>query len=184
MPLLRALRDVEIAWPAVSVTLVDERWVDPQSSDSNEGLLRRELLDHIGTTIFLPLKNEATSAAEGVAITTATLAQIRWPLDVVVLGMGDDGHTASWFPGAPELDAAFTTTDMVVATQPPSAAHARITLSRRAVLNSRLLLLHITGADKRAVLDTALASHDSARLPVCAVLHQSDTPIDIYWSPE
>ncbi len=182
LPLFRALRSTAVDWSKVWVTLVDERWVDPTSAASNEGLLRRELLDHIHTRQFIALKNRQDNAQAGAATIAAALDALQWPLDVVVLGMGNDGHTASWFPGTAQLERALSTPEKVVATEAPTEPIERITLTRHAVLHSRLIFLHINGRDKRALLDTALETNDPHRLPICAVLHQSQTPLEIYWS--
>ncbi len=183
VPLFKALRALALPWDKVTLTLVDERWVDRTHPESNEKLLREHLLSHVPGVAFIPLKNPGSSPEQGLARSGALLAAIPFPLDVTVLGMGGDGHTASWFPDAPELHEALTSRELLVATHPPDRAEARITFTLSTVLNSRQLFLHLNGKDKRVVLDRALTSNMPQQLPVCAVLHQHQVPLAIYWSP-
>jgi 6-phosphogluconolactonase len=99
----------------------------------------------------------------------------------VVLGMGEDGHTASWFPQTADLAALLDPTNPadVAMTDPVTAPHRRLTLTLAAVLNSREIIIHITGESKRTVLERACANG----YPVAAVLEQDTTPTSIWWSP-
>ncbi|GGY91183.1 6-phosphogluconolactonase [Shewanella fodinae] len=172
-------------WSEVFVTLADERWVDNASADSNEHLVRQHLLQHHAASAkFRGLKNMFATAAAGVAMTTEQLANIPRPFDVVVLGMGNDGHTCSWFPCAPaaELQHALTTDALLCAMHPQTAPHARITLSRHAVLGSRQIYLHLVGQQKLDVYHRALAADDIMEMPVRAVLSQHKIPVDVYWA--
>ena len=99
----KQLAEQDIAWDRVSVTLADERWLDASHSDSNERLVREHLLTRCAADAsFIPLKNMAASARRGQKELAGCLKQVGM-FSVVVLGMGDDGHTASLFPGMANL---------------------------------------------------------------------------------
>ncbi|HDO30975.1 MAG TPA: 6-phosphogluconolactonase, partial [Desulfobacteraceae bacterium] len=142
-PLFRALAHQALDWGRVTVTLADERWVDTTAPDSNEGLLRRYLLrDQAGAAKVVGLKNKAATAKEGEKECAQRLAGLPRPFDVVILGMGGDGHTASFFPGARRLPEAL---DMksgrdCLAISPPEAPHERMTLTLPVLLDSRQII--------------------------------------------
>ncbi|MDF0535902.1 6-phosphogluconolactonase [Shewanella yunxiaonensis] len=172
-------------WSEVFITLADERWVDTDSADSNEHLVRQHLLQHFAASAkFRGLKNMFATAEAGVAMTTEQLANIPRPFDVVVLGMGNDGHTCSWFPSAPaaELQQALTTDALLCAVHPQAAPHARITLSRNAIMSSRQIYLHLVGQQKLDVYHQALVSDNVNEMPIRAILSQHKTPVDVYWA--
>ncbi len=182
--LFERLAQEPLRWSAVTVTLADERWVAPDHADSNERLVRTHLLQGPAAAArFVPLKNGAASPEEGAAITAAGLDRIARPFDVVLLGMGDDGHTASLFPGAPQLSDGLRTAASCLAVRPPLAPHARMSLSLAALLGSRVVMVQIAGAGKRSLIDRALEPGSVEELPIRAVLHQSVVPVDIYWCP-
>ncbi len=187
--LFERLSHTDLAWSRVRVGLVDERFVPSDHPDSNAGLVRRHLLKH----------KAAAAALDELVVDDLGLpacverANARPPHSrertLVVLGMGDDGHTASWFPDAPELTQALDPGRVgdYIALHPQSAPHARISLTKRAVLRSAAILLPIQGEHKQAVLQTAAEYTDTSFLrntvPVSHVLNQSETPIDVYWAP-
>lgn len=172
-----------INWPAVQTLLVDERWLPADHEGSNERMLRNTLLTgEAAKCTYLPLKNSAETADDGQYALEEKLDSLAWPLTLVHLGMGDDGHTASWFYDAPEypgLCAAHS--QHCFAVHPGTAPYARISLSPAAVFNSEKIVIHITGKTKRAVLEAALA--ESAEHPISMVLRQQQVPVDIYWAP-
>jgi 6-phosphogluconolactonase len=173
-------------WHAVTITLADERWVAPTHEDSNEHLVRSHLLRREAAAArFVPLKTAAATPEEGVAQAAAALSEIARPFDVVVLGMGSDGHTASLFPEASELPAALDPEAPLpcIAVRPPRAPYPRMTLTLRALLEARAILVEIAGADKRGVIERALLPGDEAEMPIRAVLRQRKVPVDIFWSP-
>lgn len=173
----------ELDWARVAITLVDERWVKPASPDSNEALVRSCLLrERAAAARFVGLKTPGADCAAAVADVTASLDGLPKPFAAVVLGMGSDGHTASWFPQAANLDLLLNPANpnRVAATDPVTAPHPRMTLTLAAVLDSRHIHLHITGADKRRVLESAAARG----YPVASVLAQSRTPVTVWWAPD
>ena len=180
-PVLEALSTADIDWGKVVVTLVDERWVSPDSADSNERLVRETLLTGAAARArFVPMKNEAADAYAGQAACAAAFAALPWPLDIVLLGMGDDGHTASLFPDGAELAQGLTGSERVIAATPPAAPHQRMTLTATAILQSRHILLQISGGAKKAVYDRALAGGPVEDLPIRLALLQDATPVEAW----
>lgn len=173
-------------WKNVWVTLTDERWVDPAGDASNEKLARTRLLQaNASSAHFVPLKNPAATPEAGVEWAWRALTRMPRPYDVVVLGMGLDGHIASLPPnslGLPRaLDAAAA--PACVAMHSLAPPHARISQNLAALLDSRRIVLLFTGEEKWAQYQRAKTSGSANELPVRAVLHQRVTPVDVYWSP-
>ncbi|MDO7834987.1 6-phosphogluconolactonase [Sphingobium sp. HBC34] len=180
-PVLEALRQVDLDWGKVVVTLVDERWVAPDSADSNERLVRETLLQGAAAQArFVPMKTDAADAYAGQPAVEAAFAALPWPLDIVLLGMGDDGHTASLFPGAAELAEGLSSSARTIAVTPPAAPHQRLSLTASAILDSRQVFLQIGGAGKKAVYDRALAGGPVEELPIRLALLQDQVPVDVW----
>ncbi|MCJ7602204.1 MAG: 6-phosphogluconolactonase [Desulfobulbaceae bacterium] len=191
VPFFQALSLANIPWAKVIVTLADERWVDPSDNDSNERLVRRHLLQNRAASAkFWGLKTEDASAQEGEMNCEKRILSIPRPFDVLVLGMGDDGHTASLFPGAADLPRA---TDMncgrlCMAIRPLSANHDRMTITLPALIDCRKIILHITGKEKLKVFEKALAAAPLSedvlnKMPVRYVLARAKSPVTVYWAP-
>jgi len=181
VPLFHALRDADLDWSRVLITLVDERCVAPGHADSNERLVREHLLaGRAAAARFAGLVRDPADIAGSVAAANAAAR----PITVALLGMGEDGHTASLFPGAPELAAGLDPANPAhyLAVTPPAAPHTRISLTLAALLQSRRLVLAIAGPIKRRVFDAAGAAL-SPDLPVSALVHQTRVPLDVYWAP-
>lgn len=177
------LSRAEIDWSRVTVALVDERFVPPDSPRSNARLVREKLLqDEAGQADFLPLYSPAPSAEEAASLADNALHQLTQPFDVVVLGMGNDGHTASFFPDANELDELLDpeTQRLVAAVNAPSAGEPRITLTLPVIASARFIALHIEGAEKAATLKRVLAS--GSTLPIRRVIDAAQTPVEIFWA--
>ncbi len=179
-----ALSRQPLPWERVDITLADERWVPASHDDSNERLVREHLLrGRAAGANFVPLRVDAATPDEGRSVCERQLSKLSWPLDVLVLGMGNDGHTASLFPGAPGLEAAMSpgAAALCAAIEPPEAPHQRMTLTYRALATARHQALHLVGEDKLETLTQALA-HLERRLemPVRAFLVPGLT---LFWSP-
>lgn len=185
--LFERLSHSEIEWAKVTVGLVDERCVAEDSADRNDALVRLHLMQGNAAQVrFVPLIEGGTDALAELAGARLRVARLPLPADVVVLGMGDDGHTASWFPGADETAAAIDaeTLEQVAIVRPRTAAHTRLTLTLPVVLGARQVLLPVQGAKKLAVLERAgEAATNVAELPVAAILRQDRTPVHVYHGP-
>lgn len=180
VPFFQALAQTALDWPRVTITLVDERVVPPEHADSNAGLVRQYLLQGpAAAAAFLPLVNTAANPEQELAT-----AQTLWQTpDVVVLGMGDDGHTASLFPAADNLAAGLDAANpqALIGIVPPAAPHRRISMTLAELQRSGKLYLAIAGAGKRAVLDTAAQAVD-ATYPISYLLQPSEKPLHVYWA--
>src|SRR5229473_792265 len=182
--LFEILRTRAVDWDRVCIALADERWVDPQDAASNERLVRDVLLkDQAAVARFLGLKNGAPSPDLGAVSAWETFARVPRPFDAVVLGMGDDGHTASLFPGSPNLPSALNAAAGCVGMWSPVAPHPRLSLNLTALLDSRRIAVLITGESKWHTYAAACAAGPVEDMPVRAVLRQSRTPVDVLWSP-
>lgn len=178
----KALSAHELDWSKVSVTLVDERWVDETSPRSNAALVKAGLLQGAATAArFVPLHRASAEPEASLAEVAADL-QALLPLDVVILGMGDDGHTASFFPGAEGLAQAVdpATDAIVLPLRAQAAGEPRISLTLPPLLAARWRALHIEGAGKRTVLDAVLGGQP---LPVAHVIGRAPQPLPVYWCP-
>ena len=186
VPLFERLCQIPLPWEKVRITLVDERWLPPTDTDSNARLVKTHLLQSQAKTAqWLPLKTEHASADEGMAQIDKALQPLL-PFDAVVLGMGKDGHTASFFPDAADLRQSLSPPkgQLCAAIESPSSQYPRITLTLPAILHSQQIFVHITGADKKATLDRARQAGAIDELPIRAVLHQNTVPVDIYYCPK
>jgi len=180
---LSKINDVE--WQNVIITLVDERWVDIKSPRSNAALVAAHLLEGPASAArFVPLFGGGeTPTRERIAEVNFRLQKLPHPFAAVILGMGNDGHTASFFPGGDTLDAALNEPGPALAINAPGAGEARITLSLPFLLDTKALYLHIEGAQKAKTLSDALGGGEIAQMPVRALLRQDEKPLDVYWSP-
>ena len=175
----------DIDWTKVYVTLVDERWVDETSERSNAALVNERMLQGPAAVAhFIPLYSggQAPDAA-ALERTERQLATLPRHYAAVVLGMGNDGHTASFFPGGDALSEAVNGEGPVVAIRAPGAGEPRITQVLRRLLDTDALYLHIEGEEKAATLARALGEGPVEEMPVRAVLRQPLKPLEIYWAP-
>ncbi|MFN4141791.1 6-phosphogluconolactonase [Aestuariivirga sp.] len=161
-----------IPWSRVSVTLIDERQVPETSERSNARLVRRHLLQNkAAAATFIPLLDNPQ-------------AEKSVPFDVAILGMGSDGHTASFFPGGDRLKDALDDSagTRLIAITAPGAGEPRLTFNLPAIAQAGRLALHIEGEEKRKVLQKALSDGPAEEMPVRALL-RSAAPLTLYWAP-
>jgi 6-phosphogluconolactonase len=184
-PLYEALSNAPLAWEKVSVTVTDERWVSPQDPASNEYLIRDLLLRRraAGAT-FVPFKTNHAKASGGAATAEKRLSPIM-PFDIVLIGMGPDGHIASLIPGAEGYAAAADPagTKKVAGIHAPGAAGSpeRMTLTLHGLLSSRRIVLLIMGQDKLNVYNEAKAGAGNS--PLRDLLTQRKVPVHAFWAP-
>lgn len=183
IPLFQYLSMQDIDWQRVTIVLVDERWVPLSHADSNESMVQQNLLqNNAATAAFIGLKSCDEFVEDGVALCAQRLSSLTSPFAAVVLGMGTDGHTASWFVGANEYLAAIDphTASPVCAMHPPAAPNPRMTLTLPRILHSDAIFVHIVGDEKRRVYETAV----NRELPIAHIIRQQQTPVDVYWAAE
>lgn len=176
---LQALDQQELDWQALRITLVDERWVPETDPQSNAGMLRECMPNALAAASWLPLYRGVSPSADAAAVSVDL--QHWLPLDVVVLGMGSDGHCASLFPGQPGLQArlASDSPSLCEAVAGPQGA-ARLTLTGSVLHAARQSLLAIAGEEKYTCLCDAFVRQPT-QAPVAAFLAP---PLEIFYSPE
>jgi 6-phosphogluconolactonase len=162
-----AARD-ELRWPDITVVFGDERWLPVDHPDSNEGMARRALLDHVAPAAVHSMAEAAADQVEAASAYSALIAALA-PLDLVHLGLGEDGHTASLFPGSPALDEEVA---LVVATGDDLHPHPRLTLTYPGLAAARLAVVTVSGEAKAAPWARlcAGAALPAARIPTERVL--------------
>lgn len=182
----QALSSRSIDWPKVTITLVDERFVPSDNPRSNHLLVRENLLkDRAAAAMFLPLYQTAASVEEAAVIATKETKAVGHPFDVVILGMGNDGHTASFFPGGSNLKTALdaNTPRGIITMEAEGAGEPRLTFTFSSLQDARLLVLHIEGEGKKDVLAKAEAPGEETEMPIRAMLRRAASPVEIYWAP-
>ena len=181
---LRELSGRDLPWSKILVTLVDERWVDEDHAASNAALVREYLLrDKARSAYFLPLKNRAATPAAGFMECENRLHEQIVRLDVAVLGMGEDGHTASWFPGSAALDGCLdeAASAWCCPVMDAGGEFNRMTLSWAMLSQCQRLFLHFEGAAKWQVYQQALADvHNWRDMPVRRLLDNNPVPLAVY----
>ncbi|WP_323753690.1 6-phosphogluconolactonase [Marinobacter sp.] len=184
LPFFRALRKKTLEWGRVLIALADERWVPETDAASNAALVKKELLQaEAAQARFVLFRYSDEEAVEALPKLEAAAAELTDPVDVLVLGMGNDGHTASLFPDAPELNRAMDRRGQqrVMVMTPPSQAHRRVTLTLPVLMQARFKVLHLKGQDKIATLARAAeAPADWSAMPIRAFLQAG---LHVYWSP-
>ena len=176
-PVFDLLRAVHLAWDRVDVMLSDERWVPEDDAQSNTRLIRERLLqDNAAAASFVPFYRAGQSATEGAAAAAPTLAT-HMPLSVLVLGMGEDMHTASLFPGAEGVDAAMAADAPLLCPVFPEGQAPRVSLPAHALQGAMSKHLLIFGAAKREALEKA-TQLPQVQAPVGAVM----TDLTVHWA--
>jgi 6-phosphogluconolactonase len=180
-----ALSEKALDWARVTITLVDDRWVDPAHADSNERLVNECLrIAAAAKSSFVSLHTAHAHPRDGQGTIEQRLAAFG-SIDVMMLGMGGDGHFASLFPDSDALEAGLDLggSKACIAVDPPLAPHARMSMTLPRIFDSRFLILHITGEDKRGILERAEREADPLTLPIAAVLAPTAPQLAVYWAP-
>lgn len=186
VPILETLAKRDFDWSKVRVFPTNERIVPEGSEHSNYEMLQR-ILGSVGATVE-PLIDHSQnwSTKEAGQSADARLAGLSWPVDLVWLGMGEDGSTASIFPG--QMDDAINAPKSRRAVgvspdpAPPSAPYDRVTLTRAALLSTHTMIVTLAGQPKRDVLEKAIKDGPLSSVPIGRVLAEVDLPLDVYWS--
>jgi 6-phosphogluconolactonase len=183
--LFKLLSNADIEWSKVTVSLVDERFVPDGHKDQNGELVKANLLQNKALKAqFIPLVQNAEDATSNLDQVRSSFSSNHFPLSVVILGMGTDGHTASLFPAAPELDEGMdlNQSEWLMITNPKVAPHQRITFTRKALLNTNRLILHCYGQEKALILKEAEQKLDYHIYPIAAFMGQDMIDLEVYWT--
>jgi 6-phosphogluconolactonase len=182
--LFRLLSRTCLPWDKVTITLADERCVSIHDIDRNERLVKDFLLqEHAQTAQFISLYDEQAEANNTFDMTEALIASLP-TFDAVILGMGEDGHTASLFPCSAELESGLDdNAPSILAVHPQTAPYQRISLSKKRLLDSRIIFLHLIGQKKRSVLSQALVQQDPKVMPVSAFLNNKNANVQVMYAP-
>ena len=179
-----ALSKRKIAWDKVIVTLIDERFVPASSPRSNAGLVTANLLQNEAASArFVPLYRDDADIDHAARSEDVELRSLPWPLDGAVLGMGTDGHTASFFPDADNLETLLDpqSNRIVLPVHAPSAGEPRLTLTAARIVEAGFIALHIEGAGKRTAFEAAI--EQNGKRPIGAVIDMARRPVEVFWAP-
>lgn len=183
-----ALAKQALDWSKIAFTLTDERQVDPSNERSNARLLQTHLLGGLQPAASFQSLYQTAQTAADVDNLASQLQENFLPLDSVVLGMGNDGHFASLFPQASNLELGLdpNNSTILLEIRAPDLPEARISLSLAALLQAKHLHLLITGADKHQLLEQAqanLAASQPRQWPIEALLQQAGDKLTIHYAP-
>lgn len=179
IPFFNLLSKAAIDWGRVRISLVDERFIAPSNADSNEHLARTHLLvNRAAQAQFQGLVCDPGDLRKSIARANENTEEIT----LAILGMGEDGHTASLFPGAPQLPEALDAgrEQRYIAITPVDAPYERISMTLRALLQAQGLILAISGKHKQEVFQRA-AHAATPTLPISYLIAQNGVPLDVYW---
>ena len=187
VPIYAKLSAAKLDWKRVTIIPTDERVVPLGDPLSNVTMIAKAFLPK-GARV-MPVVPEATKDYKAAGRSADALMQdLHWPLDLCLLGVGGDGHTASIFPGA-DYDEALNgpkerrALGVMPDPLPPEAPVARVTLSRQGIINARALMIAVTGAAKKKVIEDAIAEGAGSPYPIGRVLADVELPVDIHWAP-
>ena len=178
------LSKLSIQWENVTISLVDDRFLADNHPDQNGTMLKELLLQQAASKAsFIPLisGNDLDSSLKEAS---AAIKNIALPYTIIILGVGEDGHTASIFPDSEEMKHAISadTTETLMVTNSRSLPYSRITFTLNALVNSRYIFVHCYGMKKARIIDGARQQIGAMPYPIAAFLNQTKTPIEVYWA--
>lgn len=184
-PLFLKLSETELAWDKVNIGLCDERWVPASHEDSNENLVKKHLIQGKAKKAgFVGMYHDGMSNEEAQEKCSQTVREKLYPFDVVILGMGNDAHTASLFPDNEKLQKAFDldNKELCIAVVPKDAPHDRMSLTRAAILSADNIYLHFEGKDKLLIYEKAIEGEDMNKMPIRSILNQNLKDVEVYFT--
>ncbi len=185
--LFRVLSCCDLPWQHITIALVDERCVSDKHEKSNARLVQEHLLQNRASQAhFVPMFDASLDAEPALQSCEQRYQQLPAPIALALVGMGNDGHTASWFPGAEQLREAMTTEKCCLRLHAPRLSASdiphRFTVSLNGLLRAQKIVLLITGNDKKAVYQRALDGDDIGQMPIRALLKHR--PMAVFWSEQ
>lgn len=187
--LYQTMSHLELDWASVDITVVDERWVPPAAPGSNEKFIRETLMQNNAKSAnFVSLYTPDAGFSDAAPHLNEKVHD-AFPrgFDIVVMGMGSDGHTASWFPSSSNLVDVLNSEELVIATEIPASDKTteyrhRMTLTPKALLGARLVCLPLTGEAKAATFGEVILPGEATVYPVRQMLDQTPD-IWVTWAP-
>jgi 6-phosphogluconolactonase len=185
LPIFERLATAKLDWKRVTIIPTDDRLVPLTDERSNARAIAGAFL-RSGARV-IPVTSDIEDYRLAGNSANARLGELKFPLDLAWLGIGADGHTASIFAG-PDLEEALNApkgrhaVGVMPDPLPAEAPVPRVTLTRSAILSARTVLITITGDEKKALLEQAIADGHSSKLPIGRVLAEAEQPIDIHWA--
>lgn len=186
LPIYEKLAQAKLDWKRVTIIPTDDRIVAMTDPLSNVAMIAKIFIPK-GARVIPLVSDKAPDYKAAGRAADARLGDFHWPLDLCLLGVGGDGHTASIFPG-PDLDEALNgpkerrALGVMPDPLPPEAPVARVTLSSAAIISARALMIAVTGQAKRDVIESAIKGGAGSPYPIGRVLAEAELPVDIHWS--
>lgn len=183
--LFEKLSTMDIEWDKVSVSLVDERWIETSNTNSNENLVKTYLLkDKASKAKFVSMYIPFQKANDCEHECSKIYEEKLYPFDVLVLGMGNDAHTASLFPNNEKLlnGLDLSNKNLCISLVPNDAKYERMSLTLSGIISARNIFLHIEGEEKLKVYNEALLSNNKYEMPISCVLNNPSKCIEVYYS--
>lgn len=181
-PLFEKLSLIDISWNKVSIALCDERWVSSEHKDSNEKFVKDYLLvNNAKEAKFVPMYQNDIEIEDAQIVCSDMYKKELFPFDVLILGMGADGHTASLFPNNIKLEESFETEEkLCICMTPDDAPHNRMSLTKKAILSANNIYLHFEGEEKQAVYKKVIDGIDSYDMPIASILNDKKK-VEVYY---
>lgn len=182
-PLFQILSKLDIAWEKVTIALVDERWIDSKHKDSNELLVKDNLIQNLASKAnFVGMYLNDKEAFDSDEECSSIYQNKVYPFDVIVLGMGTDAHIASLFPDNIKLEEAYDlkNSNLCISIKPETAPYKRMSLTLQGILSAKKIILHIEGSEKLKVYNEAISLNDKFKMPIASVLNQNIKDIEVY----